>query len=357
MKYAFLLSGDYVDLAKEEVISLFNADTFYLIDRLFIVDLKNNSKVEKISKRAALTKNIYKLLFECKINELTDLMKKHDWNSIYKDDFCLRIHYFKNNKNKINKNTKQFSEINLAKYIWSSIRTPKVNLKNPKTRIELFIVDGKVYCGLLIYKNNDDFESRKSHLRPFTHPSSLHPKLARALVNIIGIKEKEILLDPFCGTGGVLIEAGLMGIKVIGYDISKNMAKGCKENLKYFKIKKFDIVNKNALQMQNKFDYVVTDLPYGLNSNVYLQYNKKSLKYNFNKINLKTNQKNKIQNIEMFYLKFLQKLRKILKKKAVIIFPSYVNHKKLLKIAKFKIEREFSIYMHRSLTRKIARIK
>ena len=367
MEYTFLLSGDYADLAKEEVISLFDIGNFRLIDRLLIVDLKNDENIiKKLSQRLALTKSIYKLLFECKINELTDLMKKYDWNSIYKDDFCLRIHYSKNDKNKINKKTKQFLEKNLAKYIWSSVKNPKVNLKNPKTKIELFIIGNNAYCGLLIFENNQDagtkfgatyggFESRKSHLRPFPHPSSLHPKLARAFVNISGVKDGETLLDPFCGTGGFLIEAGLMGVDVVGYDISKNMVKGCISNLKYFKIKNYIIKKKNALQIQNKFDYVVTDFPYGLNSNVYLEYNKKSLRNKDNKINLKTN-KNQIQNIEMFYLKFLQKLRKILKKKAVIIFPSYVNHKKLLKTAKFKIGREFSIYVHRSLTRKIVRI-
>ena len=151
-----------------------------------------------------------------------------------------------------------------------------------------------------------------------------------------------------------MIEAGLMGIKTTGYDINEIMEKGCRENLKNFKIKKFEIFNANALKISNSFDYAVTDLPYGLNSNVILEYGKNNWKdYRINK---------KIQNsgfhasLEKFYLSFLKKLRKKLRKKAVIIFPSYVNHKKLLKSSKFRIEKEFSIYVHRSLTRNIVRV-
>ena len=205
----------------------------------------------------------------------------------------------------------------------------------------------------MVFENNEDFESRRSHLRPFSSPSSLHPKLARALINITGIKQNEILLDPFCGTGGFLIEAGLMDIKTIGYDINKLMIKGCIKNLKHYKIKNYKIKNQNALNLKDKFDYIVTDLPYGLNSNVLLRYSKNWKKH---RLNLKIQKKDFYKKLEQFYLKFLKNLRKKLKKKAVIIFPNYVNYKNLLKKSKFKIEKEFSSYVHRSLTRKIVKI-
>ena len=262
----------------------------------------------------------------------------------------------KNNNKSIKKIIQKYSEKNLAGYIWSSITKPKVDLSNPKTKIELFMVNDKVYCGLLIFENKENFEKRKAHLRPFQNPSSLHPKLARALVNISGINKQETLLDPFCGTGGFLIEAGLMGIKAVGHDISKDMVKGSEENLKHFKIKNYKIINKNALNINKKFDYAVTDLPYGLNSNVYLQFNKNSLKYKSNTINLKNKKENSINEIKQFYLKFLKTLRKALKNKAVVVFPSYVDYRRLLKTSKFRIEKEFSIYVHRSLTRKIVKV-
>ena len=373
MEYIFLLSGDFIDLGKEEVLSLLNIKSHKLIDRLLIADLNENLN-KKLIKRLSLTKNIYNFLFSCKAGKLLDSMKEFGWNSVYRDNFCLRIFHFDGNKSNkqnpilkkptdgkfnkklTNKNIKKnFTEKSLAGYIWDSVSNPKVNLENPKTEITLFFAKDKVYCGLLFKKIGYDFDTRKSHLRPFPHPSSLHPKVARALINISGIKENEVLLDPFCGTGGFLIEAGLMNIKSAGYDMDNTMIKGCIENLQHYKIKNCKIKNKNAINIGGGFDYAVTDLPYGLNSNVYMGKSHNNLKEN--RINKKIQKKDFKKNLESFYLKFLKSLRKKLKKKAVIVFPSYVNYKKLLKIAKLNIEKEFSIYVHRSLTRRIVRIR
>ena len=367
MKYIFYLSGDFIDLGREEILSLFEIKDSKLLNNLLIIDLDDENSLKTLSKRLTLTKSIYKLLFECKTNDLIKIMKDFDWNSVYKGNFCVRVNNLNNseynNKKFINEKSnkklnikikKQFTEKQLASYIWHKLKNPKVNLENPKTLIQLFITKNKIYCGLLVFENKEDFEKRKSHLRPFPHPSSLHPKLARALVNVSGIKGDEVLLDPFCGTGGFLIEAGLMNIKSIGYDINKIMINGCKENLKYFKISNSKIKIQNALKINDKFDYVVTDLPYGLNSNVIIKNENNSRKEN--RINRKIGAKDFIKNLESFYLKFLKTLRKKLKKNAVIVFPDFVNYKKLLKISKFKLEKEFEQYVHRSLRRKIVRI-
>lgn len=354
MKYIFFLSGDHIDLGKEEVASLFDVKNNRLIDKLLIIGLKdsNEDSVNKTFKRLALTKNIYKHLFECRIDDLINRMKDFDWNSVYDKNFCLRIYHFINDQLI---NQKIYSEKSLAGHIWRSLKHPKVNLENPKTLIQLLITKNKAYCGLLIYSNKEDFEARKSHLRPFPHPSSLHPKVARALINLTGIKGNEILLDPFCGTGGFLIEAGLMSIKSIGYDINKIMINGCIENLKHYNIKNFRIKNKNAIDITDKFDYVVTDLPYGLNSNAISEYYEKDWKKG--RINLKMQKEGFYKDLEEFYLKFLKNLRKRLKKKAVIVFPDYVDYKKLLKLSKFKIEKEFENYVHGSLTRKMVKVE
>ena len=372
MKCIFLLSGDYINLGAEEALSLLDIKDPKLKNRLLILELNDKKITDKLSKRLALTKEIYKFLFECKINDLIGAIKKFGWDSVYDDNFCLRKYNLDNDETKIKnsankKNNKKLNdkiakyddkkldEKNLAGYIWRNLKNPKVNLENPKTEISLFFSKGRVYCGLLIKKAEYDFDSRKSHMRPFPHPSSLHPKVARALVNLSEIKEKEILLDPFCGTGGFLIEAGLMGIRSIGYDINKIMIEGCIENLKYFKISNAKIKKKNAVNIGDKFDYAVTDLPYGLNSTAMTGYEEENWKKY--RLSLKIQKEGFYKNLEKFYLLFLKNLRKKLKKKAVIVFPSYVNYKKILRQSGFKVEFEYSDYVHRSLTRKMVKIR
>jgi len=44
--------------------------------------------------------------------------------------------------------------------------------------------------------------------------------MIRALINIIGLKEGDVLLDPFSGSGTTALEAQLLGVNFIGIDIS-----------------------------------------------------------------------------------------------------------------------------------------
>ena len=67
----------------------------------------------------------------------------------------------------------------------------------------------------------------------------------------------------------------------------------------------------------------------------------------------KDDEKSRLRNLEKFYLAFLRNLKKILGRRAVIIFPHYVKYRSLIKKAGFKLEKELSQYIHGSLTRKI----
>jgi len=342
MKYIFLLSKEDLKLAKEEILSLFNIKKAKLINNLLFLDLENIESANRL----AYTKKIYKFLFETKKEDLVKKIKEFNWQPIYKDNFCVRVH----NMNPLAVGRGWVGgniEKKLADHIWQKLSNPKVNLKNPKTSIEFFISKNKIYATKLVKELKHDFESRKAHKKPELHPTALHPKLARALINLAGA-EKEVM-DPFCGAGGILIEAGLIGLKPIGYDLYNIMLKRAKINLDYYKIKNYKLINEDALKIKKKYDYIVTDLPYGLNTSIWIKKGNKN-----KKISLKqTNKKQRINNLEDFYLKFLKNLKKIMKKKAVIIFPHYVNYKKLIKKANLKLEKEFSQFVHGSLTREI----
>lgn len=54
----------------------------------------------------------------------------------------------------------------------------------------------------------------------YPYKGKFHPQMIRALLNIIGLRKDDTVLDPFCGSGTAAVEAQLMGINFVGIDIS-----------------------------------------------------------------------------------------------------------------------------------------
>lgn len=54
----------------------------------------------------------------------------------------------------------------------------------------------------------------------FPYRGKFHPQLIKGLINIIGIKKGEIIIDPMAGSGTTNIEAALMGINSCAIDVS-----------------------------------------------------------------------------------------------------------------------------------------
>ena len=54
----------------------------------------------------------------------------------------------------------------------------------------------------------------------FPYRGKFHPQLIKGIINIIGIKKGEVIIDPMAGSGTTNIEAALMGINSYAIDIS-----------------------------------------------------------------------------------------------------------------------------------------
>lgn len=54
----------------------------------------------------------------------------------------------------------------------------------------------------------------------FPYRGKFHAQLIKGIINVIGIKPGDTLLDPMMGSGTACIEAQMMGINTIGYDMS-----------------------------------------------------------------------------------------------------------------------------------------
>ncbi len=146
----------------------------------------------------------------------------------------------------------------------------RINFKNPDFRIRVLLMDKWYLCQVIYERNKKSFEDRRAPMRPFFSPVSLHPKYARYLVNTSGTVEGDTLLDPFCGTGGILIEAAMLDRHIIGNDSSLNMVMGTKLNFKYFKIEDYKVYNEDIsdLDLEHNVDAIVTDMPYGRSSGI-----------------------------------------------------------------------------------------
>lgn len=64
---------------------------------------------------------------------------------------------------------------------------------------------------------------------------SIPPRLARAMINLTGVKKGDVVLDPFCGFGTILQEALLLGLKPIGVDIDDKCVSATQKNLSWIK--------------------------------------------------------------------------------------------------------------------------
>ncbi len=54
----------------------------------------------------------------------------------------------------------------------------------------------------------------------YPYKGKFHPQMIRALLNIIGLKEGDLVFEPFSGSGTTALEAQLLGINFYGIDIS-----------------------------------------------------------------------------------------------------------------------------------------
>jgi len=54
----------------------------------------------------------------------------------------------------------------------------------------------------------------------YPYKGKFHPQMIRALLNILGLRPGQTVLDPFVGSGTTTVEAQLLGINYIGLDVS-----------------------------------------------------------------------------------------------------------------------------------------
>lgn len=309
-------------------------------------DFKRLSLTKNVNKIIKIIKNIDEELIESTIlNKIT----KTTINKLNLEEYKLE---FKNLKNKTKTNIiTKFTTI-----IKKNKINAKINIKKPAHIIEFIKIENKLYITEKLKKDKQNNELTNNKNLPERHPTATKPKITKAMINISEVKQG-IICDPFCGSGGFLIEARKLGLNPIGLDLNKIMLKkarlNCETQITNYKLGLGDATITNPTTVRefldkpysntekidstynfkiNKIDAIVTDMPYGKNSKISQEF----------KILFSEFLKNYKQYSNTFIIGFQKEEEK-----------DSINFKKL----GFKKIFQTEIYIHKSMTKKIIKLK
>jgi len=148
----------------------------------------------------------------------------------------------------------------------------QIDLSHPDVEVRIIEDEGKWLLATVMGRvDRKKIDARDGRNRIFSTPVSLRSRYARAFLNVCGVFEGCTLIDPFCGTGGILIEAALLGAKITGCDVDQRMIEGTRRNLQQFGIGSFKLrrMDIGSIGELGEFDFAVTDLPYGRSSSLH----------------------------------------------------------------------------------------
>lgn len=263
MELMFELSKEHTTLPRAEILAALDAEgslfrVVHSSEDVLVVDVPaNKTIIQRLAQRLAFSFVIDEFLFSCPAT-LNDLLEHAQKHPLQQDgSIAIRCH----------KRSKLISSEHLIDRLGDVYTKNRlVNLTNPDIELRAVLAKDTIYIGLKkISLDTSQYQQRRGHLRPYLSPVTLHPKIARALVNLSIVKRQGTLLDPFCGTGGILLEAGLLGVHVVGSDVEKKMIEGCRKNLEWYHLKNFQLYCADIAEITRfvpSVDAVVTDFPY-----------------------------------------------------------------------------------------------
>ncbi|MGA1822201.1 MAG: hypothetical protein ACMUIG_06720 [Thermoplasmatota archaeon] len=178
---------------------------------------------------------------------------------------------------------------------------------------------------------------RGSHM-PFQRPVVMDPRLARAMVNLSGLSPGSTFLDPFMGPGGLIIEGGELGLKGIGIERDPAIFRGALQNIR----ETGHASGINAILGDSRkigcdpdlpdlsgIDGIITDPPFGRSAGT-----------------MGVDPDRLLHDV-------LGATRKYLKKGSPLVLDAG-DPEKIRNISGFRLESQYSVRVHKSLTRYVA---
>ncbi|MEM3770607.1 MAG: DNA methyltransferase [Candidatus Bathyarchaeia archaeon] len=335
----FLLSGEHEILPTAELKAILEAEGYNYkvletLDQVLRIEADVKC-VEAVKKRAALTRLCALELFTCKTepSEAVKTLRSTNIGEFLEsgESFAVRIRHVKSHAREVDG---MVLERKLGEIILNTAENLKVNLQNPQKTFTGILTDNRFIFGLkLADLPPKPFMDRRPKEKPFFHPSAMPPKLARCMVNLAKPKADDLVFDPFCGTGSILIEAALIGCHVLGVDVQRRMARGSLKNFKHFGIMPEGVMVADAKNPPvQRVDCVVADPPYGKSATT-----------------LKRTTKQIIEDCLEAVYDMLGKDGRI-----CMAAPKTVGISQIGKALGYRHVESHMVYVHRSLTREIA---
>ena len=339
-KLFFLLSGEHPTLPHAEARAILEAEGFYYraveeLDQLLRLECTPACS-GKVTSRASMVRACCLELFSCGADEKEILMMASEapLHEHVGPGQSLRVRVKRVKAYGRNLDVPRL-ERELGTIVLRAAEGLKVDLRRPEVDLLGVITEERFFFGLKLSEAvKPGFSKRRPSRRPFFHPSAMMPKLARCMVNLSRAERGELVLDPFCGTGSILIEAALVGCSALGLDISSRMAFGALLNARFTGAGPLGLLVADALRpplKEGAVDRVVTDPPYGRSAST---------------TGLE---------VRELYERFLSTLPELLPrgKMACVAAPSQLDLREMALDAGLKPLEAFSVFVHSGLAREL----
>jgi len=335
----FFLSGEHENLPMSELKAILEAEDFKYeilekLDQVLRVET-DPACVEPIRRRSAFTRfcGLELVKSQGKESNIVKSMQSKSIRGILRETetFAVRIRRVRTNAPELNS---MVLESKIGELVLKQNPNARVNLRSPnKTFFGVLTGDSFIFGLKLAEIPAKPFVERRARKKPFFHPSAMPSKLARCMVNLTRARSGDTVFDPFCGTGSMLVEAGLIGCRVLGADIQRRMVNGTFRNLNYFQIEPEGMLIADASDPPlSRVDCVVTDPPYGRST-----------------ITLKRTTNQIVKEVLRATLAMLKERQRI-----CIASPKTLEIAKIGTSLGYKHLESHFVYVHRTLTREIA---
>lgn len=285
MEITIILSQENETLPKAELISRLETlnISYEILEEypgVIVLDVDANmDEVKELGEHLAYSHEVLENIKHSTIEEIKSDAKQINWADIIDDSFKVRVRRIGNGpiaRDDLERNIggiiKQSSDMPVSldnsAYTIKLIFTDPTEHVNEHKELSILRYNKVIIAKSIVEQDKKHFFDNKPHKRPYFHPGSMSPKLALCMVNLAHVHENDTVMDPFCGTGGILIEAGCLNTKLIGSDIEKHMVEGTKLNLAAEGFKDFEVYWEDVrkLEINKKVDAVAMDPPYGIST-------------------------------------------------------------------------------------------